>query len=43
LTDTLVGRDALKADLYGTFQHFHVEFQENHVESTLFQGEQQSK
>jgi ketosteroid isomerase-like protein len=33
------GRDALEADLTGTLQRFSLEWQENRVESTLFQGD----
>jgi ketosteroid isomerase-like protein len=34
----LVGRDAVKADLLGTFQAFQLEFIEHRVENTFFQG-----
>ena len=35
----LVGRDAVKRDLQGTFQNFNLRFEESHVESTFFQGD----
>jgi ketosteroid isomerase-like protein len=35
----LVGRDAVKRDLLDTFQAYNLRFEENHVESTLFQGD----
>ncbi len=34
----LVGRDAVKADLLGTFQAYKLEFREHRVENTFFQG-----
>ena len=35
----LTGRDAVEADLRGTLQQFSLEFEENHVESLLIQGD----
>jgi|SRR5215472_6387737 len=35
----LTGRDAVEADLRGTLQQFNLEFEENHVESLLIQGD----
>jgi ketosteroid isomerase-like protein len=34
----LVGREAVRADLKGTFSNFKLEFVDNRVESTLFHG-----
>ncbi len=38
-TKTLTGRDAVKADLAGTFQSFRLEFVEHHLESLLVQDD----
>jgi ketosteroid isomerase-like protein len=35
----LVGREAVRADLIRTLQRFHLDFEDNQVESTLFQGD----
>jgi len=35
----LIGRDAVAADLESTFQQFHLDFIENHVESLLLEGD----